>query len=229
MSHRPPRRAMPFVLAAAAVMLVLTACSSGAGPDDPAAEPSRAVGDATSDDDQPSDDETSESSPPASESPSERPSASQAETVPPFPDGTARQMGDNTRPWDLVLTDVRTGQHEGFDRVVLEFSGTGVPGWMVDYVDEGVIEGSGEVVELAGETTLDVYASGTTYPGSDAEGYDGPKRLAAGGGVVEVHVVGTFEGYTQVLAGVEGGARPFRVFALTDPPRLVVDVAADGG
>ena len=40
-----------------------------------------------------------------------------------------------------------------------------------------------------------------------------------------MYVAGTFEGYTQVLAGIEGDRVPFRVFALSDPSRLVVDVA----
>lgn len=82
--------------------------------------------------------------------------------------------------WDLQLVDVRVGDHDGFDRVVLELSGTATPGWGVAWGDEAV---------------------------------------------AEVQVNGWFEGYTQVFAGVEGDERPFRVFTLTDPPRLVVDVA----
>ena len=39
-----------------------------------------------------------------------------------------------------------------------------------------------------------------------------------------MYVGGTFEGYTQVLAGIDGDPVPFRVFTLTDPSRLVVDV-----
>ncbi|VXB60825.1 hypothetical protein NOCARDAX2BIS_250047 [Nocardioides sp. AX2bis] len=41
-----------------------------------------------------------------------------------------------------------------------------------------------------------------------------------------MYVAGTFEGFTQVLAGIDGDRAPFRVFTLTSPPRLVVDVAA---
>ena len=44
---------------------------------------------------------------------------------------------------------------------------------------------------------------------------------------MDVYVGGTFEGYTQVLAGIDGAAVPFRVFALADPSRLVVDVGDD--
>lgn len=155
------------------------------------------------------------------------PTAAPTDDAPAFPDGTADQSGENAGEWDLVLTDVRVGEHDGFDRVVLEFAGTGVPGWRVGYVDEAVMDGSGEAVELAGDTFLDVYASGTTWP---ADGYyRGPRQLRPGNDpVAAVHVVGTFEGYTQVIVGVDGRPAPFRTFVLSDPARLVVDVADEG-
>jgi hypothetical protein len=127
-----------------------------------------------------------------------------------------------------VFTDLRVDEREGFDRIVLQFQGTGSPGWAVQYVDDPVLEGSGEHVPLDGDVFLDISASGTTWP---ARGYyDGPTRFAPvnGGHVEDVHVGGTFEGYTQVLVGIDGGRVPFRVFALTGPPRLVVDVVDDG-
>ncbi|WP_442938839.1 AMIN-like domain-containing (lipo)protein [Nocardioides sp. AX2bis] len=72
----------------------------------------------------------------------------------------------------------------------------------------------------------DPRAGGTTAPAPDY--YDGPRRLSPlDGDVVDgVYVAGTFEGFTQVLAGIDGDRAPFRVFTLTSPPRLVVDVAA---
>jgi hypothetical protein len=147
--------------------------------------------------------------------------------VPSFPENTARQMAVNSGEWGLVFTDVRVAEHEGFDRIVLEFTGTGIPGWTVNYVDEAVLDGSGEVVTLGGDAILDIYASGTTWPGSNY--YSGPRQFEpeSGGDVNEVHVGGTFEGYTQVLAGIDGDPVPFRVFALTDPSRLVIDVVDD--
>jgi hypothetical protein len=134
--------------------------------------------------------------------------------------GTARQMGEGSGRSDLVLTDVRTARVEGFSRIVLEFSGTGSPGWVVNYVDEPVLDGSGESVDLDGRTTLDIYASGTTWPAPDY--YDGPDRLTPenGGDLAEVYV-----GDTQVLAGIDGDPAPFRVFTRTAPTRLVIDVA----
>lgn len=141
-----------------------------------------------------------------------------------FPEGTAVQTAENSGAWDLVLVDVRVAEHESFDRIVLEFNGTGVPGWAVSYVDEAVLDGSGETVALGGDAILDIYASGTTWPADNY--YSGPRQLTPenGGDVDDVYVVGTFEGYAQVLAGIDGAPAPFRVFALTDPSRLVVEV-----
>jgi hypothetical protein len=160
---------------------------------------------------------------PTSESTTEAPS-----DAPSFPEGTTRQSAENSGEWDLVLSDVRVGEHEGYTRVVLDFTGTGSPGWTVDYVDEAVLDGSGDVVRLGGDAILDIYASGTTWPADHY--YSGPQRFEpeAGADVDEVYVAGTFEGYTQVLAGIDGDRVPFRVFALSDPPRLVVDVRDDG-
>ncbi len=128
-----------------------------------------------------------------------------------------------------MLDQVRVGKHPGFDRIVVEFTGAGVPGWAVHYVDRPRLDGSGEYVSVAGGAFLDIYASHTTWSPSDL--YNGPTRLSArdGTGVDEVYVVGTFEGDTQVIAGVRGGARPFRVFTLSERARLVVDVAAPRG
>ncbi len=146
-----------------------------------------------------------------------------AESPAAIPGNSARQIKRSSGRAELVLTDVRVGEHEGFDRIVLEFSGTGTPGWAVDYVDEAVLDGSGEAVTLAGDAFLDVYASGTTWPAPDY--YDGPSRVEfQGDDVTDVFVGGTFEGSTQVIVGIGGGPAPFQVFALTDPTRLVVDV-----
>ncbi len=162
------------------------------------------------------------------------PATSQASTTntpttdaPAFAENTERQSGRGSGGSDLVFVDVHVGEAEGFDRIVLEFSGTGTPGWVVNYVDDAVLEGSGDTVALDGSTILDIYASGTTWPAPDY--YRGPSRLTElnAGEIDDVYVGGTFEGYTQVLAGIEGDPAPFRVFALTAPSRLVIDVLTE--
>ncbi|MFC4615322.1 hypothetical protein ACFO3K_11420 [Cellulomonas algicola] len=124
----------------------------------------------------------------------------------------------------VTVTDVRVGSHEGYDRVVYEVAGGGVPGYRVTYVDQAVEDGSGATVDVAGDAVLDVWLTGTGYPhdtGHEEFAQDvGPRE----GTVVQVTRPLTFEGMTQSVVGVAGERRPFRVFVLQDPVRVVVDV-----
>lgn len=206
------RRATTVLLSTAAVVSLLTACGTDDGGD-----PIRAT--ATS--------ETTTALEPTSDaSTTDTPTGDPTDAGPGFPETTAGQTAKNSGEWDLVLMAVRVAEHESFDRIVLEFTGTGVPGWTANYVDQAVLDGSGEAVTLGGGAILDIYASGTTSPGSEGDYYGGPRQFEPenGGDVRDVYVGGTFEGYTQVLAGIDGAPVPFRVFALTDPSRLVVDI-----
>ncbi|MBW3557384.1 MAG: hypothetical protein KY454_10675, partial [Actinobacteria bacterium] len=64
----------------------------------------------------------------------------------PFPEGDT-----------ALLVDVRVGRHKGFERIVLEFEGDDPPGYRVGYIDPPVrADGSGHVVELAGDAFLEV-------------------------------------------------------------------------
>ena len=211
-------RALGGTLAAA--VLLLAACGTDTSP--------TSASDATTSSPAP---ETSSGTPSASpsDSPSESHSASAdspspgpAPDGPPFPESTDPQTAEPTGEWDLQLVDVRVGDHDGFDRVVLELSGTATPGWGVAWSDEAVADGSGDVVPLEADHVLTISASGTAMP--EPGSFEVPARLGPAGAVAEVQVNGWFEGYTQVFAGVEGDERPFRVFTLTDPPRLVVDI-----
>ena len=200
------RRALTALLSAIAVVPLLAGCqtdrSSGTGT-------ARATGETTN-----------SATPRSTTSTINEPTTG----APAFTDNVERQSGEGSGGSDLVLVDVRVAQAEGFDRIVLEFSGTGTPGWVVNYVDEAVVDGSGEAVALGGTAVLDIYASGTTWPAPDY--YRGPSHVTppAGADVADVYVGGTFEGYTQVIAGIDSDPVPFRVFALAAPARLVIDV-----
>ncbi|MGH3346274.1 MAG: AMIN-like domain-containing (lipo)protein [Nocardioides sp.] len=206
---------MRVFLSMAIALACLTACGSEGG-GEPTSAPATSE---TTISQEPSSDASTTDDPT-----SDTPGGPPTDGVPPFPENTARETAEPSGEGGLAFTDVRVGEHEGFDRIVLEFTGTGIPGWQVTYVDEAVLDGSGEVVTLGGNALLDIYASGTTWPAAGY--YSGPRQFEPenGGEVSDVHVGGTFEGYTQVLVGIDGGALPFRVFALTDPSRLVVDV-----
>ena len=134
-----------------------------------------------------------------------------------------------------LLSDVRVGAHDGFDRVVLEFAGDTVPSYRVGYIDSPVREdGSGNVVDVAGSSTLALRmspASGVDLSDGEVEPtYDGPMRLPATGTEVvrELVRIGDFEGQLAWAVGVEEPV-PFAVTVLEDPVRIVVDLVPEDG
>jgi hypothetical protein len=229
MTTRPASRTRftPTVAAAAAAMLALTlaACSTDGGTD----EDPTPTGTATSDAPSPT-----ESSEPPAETPTDdstAPADESSDAPVPFPANTEPDLADPSDGALLTVTDIRVGQHDGYDRAVLELGGTGTPGWRVEYVDRPVGDGKGDVVDVDGDAYLQVMISGSGYPmDTGVEEYSEPNPVEGGGdGVIEeVRLLGVFEGYTQAFVGVDGEQRPFRVFALENPTRVVVDVRDDG-
>ena len=144
----------------------------------------------------------------------------------PFPADTSADVADAVDPDGLTVTAVRAARHEGYDRVVFELSGTGTPGWQVEYVDTPTAQGSGAVVDVPGEAHLQVTLQGTTYPyESGAEEVPLGPVSVAGTEVVQGVVYGaTYEGTSLAWIGA-GAQTPFRVYALTGPSRVVVEVA----
>jgi hypothetical protein len=126
----------------------------------------------------------------------------------------------------LGLTGVRVGRQQGFDRVVLDLGGTGTPGWRVAYVDRPVADGSGDPVELRGSVFLQVDLRGMGMPSDTGvpQFGDSTTRVAGTGGIAQVAPGAVFEGQQQAFIGLSGARRPFRVFRLSNPTRVVVDV-----
>jgi hypothetical protein len=145
--------------------------------------------------------------------------------APPFPANTAPDTGQASPDAFVTVTDVRTGHHEEFDRVVFEVAGTGTPGWDVRYVDSATSQGSGHEVPVHGHAILQATITGVGYPTETGiEEYDGHPLPGHDDGVVtEVVWDTTFEGTTVAFIGTSG-QNPFRVYLLEDPARVVVDV-----
>lgn len=151
---------------------------------------------------------------------------------PPF--STAPAQGDALSTRLALLTDVRLGRHEGFDRIVFEFLPGGRPGYRVRFVRLPILEdASGNEVEVDGEAFLSIRlepASGFDLSGELGEVYTGPTRIdgsSAGTEMVEELVrTGDFEAVLTWVAGLDERA-PFRVLRLFGPPRIVVDVRTD--
>jgi hypothetical protein len=128
------------------------------------------------------------------------------------------------------VTNVRTGQHYCFDRLVIDLNGP-VAGYTVRYVPQVTQDGSGFPVPLRGQAFLQVTVNAPAYVNGDAtyEPAD-PNELSNVSGYQtfrQVAWAGSFEGYSSLGLGVRARL-PFRVFTLEGPDagsRLVIDVA----
>ena len=213
MSHR---RAL--AASAAASLLLLGACAPGA--------PTDAL-------------QSAEASPSASPSPVPSATASATpETTPtsePGLDATKPINADNwmssveglppVRSEDptkaLALTGIRAATHEGFTRVVLEFSGEGTPGvWRAAWTDEAVEQGRGLPIQVEGEAVLDLVIDGTPMTATENP-YPGGTHTRAGD--LDVVSDGTFEDNTHVVIGAPA-TRQFQIGFLSDPVRMVIDI-----
>lgn len=149
-------------------------------------------------------------------------------TVPAPTGGTEPERADASPNALLTVTGLRIGAHPGVDRVVYELGGTGAPGWTVQYVDHAVQDGSGNVLDIPGDSLLEVRITGTGYPfDTGVTPYNGPNPLpgGAGTGLTQARITTVFEGTTQSFVGLDGERRPFTVSRLENPARLVVDIA----
>jgi hypothetical protein len=121
-------------------------------------------------------------------------------------------------------TAVRVGEHEGYDRVTFEFSGSGTPSFQVQYTDDPRSQGSGDPVPVEGDAVLQVTVTSVQVPEDPAPSMTTPDTDGTVFAQVE-GIWGGFEGYGETFLGIDGGERPFKVTVLQDPMRLVVDVA----
>lgn len=121
----------------------------------------------------------------------------------------------------LALTGIRAATHEGFTRVVLEFSGEGTPGvWSAAWTDEAVEQGRGLPIQVEGQAVLDLVIDGTPMTASENP-Y--PSGMHTRVGDLDVVSDGTFEDNTHVVIGAPA-ARQFQIGFLSNPVRMVIDV-----
>jgi hypothetical protein len=123
-----------------------------------------------------------------------------------------------------LLDNVRVGRHDskGFDRVVFDL--TDVPGYQVHYVRRVIQDGSGLPLMLRGRAFLTLRLE-PAVAHNDQGQPTAPRRIVGSfTQLKEVRLAGDFEGV--VTYGIGLAARSdFRVFTLTGPDRLVVDLA----
>ncbi|WP_286131003.1 hypothetical protein [Actinomyces sp. HMSC035G02] len=121
----------------------------------------------------------------------------------------------------LALTGIRAATHEGFTRIVLEFSGEGTPGvWRAAWTDKAVEQGRGLPIQVDGEAVLDLVIDGTPMTATENP-YPGGTHTRAGD--LDVVSDGTFEDNTHVVIGAPA-TRQFQIGFLSNPVRMVVDI-----
>lgn len=129
------------------------------------------------------------------------------------------------------LTNIRSGSHLCYDRLVLDLAGA-PGGYSVKYVDVVRGPGSGDPVALRGGAAIEIVANN---PAHDENGRATLvlRNRAEAANVSGFHTfrqvvfAGSFEGHTTIALGVRARL-PFRVFTLDGPgsgSRLVLDVA----
>ncbi|KOT87024.1 hypothetical protein ADK86_37325 [Streptomyces sp. NRRL F-5755] len=157
--------------------------------------------------------------------------------------GTAPAAACDTAGWGSALksadadahkplTNIRTGQHDCFDRMVFEVpTAGGKPvGYRIGYVKELHQDGSGDLIKVGGGAILEIrvaapsYDPGTgktTYPGKAGKPLPGV-NIAGYRSFKDTRFAASFEGDTQIGLGV-AKRLPFRVTQQKN--QLIVDVA----
>jgi hypothetical protein len=125
------------------------------------------------------------------------------------------------------ITDVRTGTHDGYDRVVFEFA-DGLPEASLERAEPPFTQdASGEPIDVQGESFLRlILRGGTKQTLEGTSSYDGPTEFETGYPAL-VHLIegGDFEAQSTWYFGLAAESC-VRVLTLTDDgtARLVIDI-----
>lgn len=125
-----------------------------------------------------------------------------------------------------MMTGIRTGLNPGFDRVVLDLTAGPAPAVRYELVDELIADGSGEIVWLTGEFFISVTATpAAAHNDAGNPTYPGPQKFRTRDlrNVMAVAITGDYEATLSIGLGVRSRT-PVRVFTLTAPNRVVIDV-----
>jgi hypothetical protein len=147
--------------------------------------------------------------------------AAAASALPPF---TTAAKSSPPSGGQAELFAAAAGCHSGYDRFVIRARPGGKPGYDVRYVSQIVADPSGNPVSLLGTKRLRVIvgnARGHTSGGASLL----PSTLTPGcSNLRQVKKAGDFEGVVSFGLGLRRRTG-FRVFRLTAPTRIVIDIA----
>ena len=120
------------------------------------------------------------------------------------------------------INAIRTGTHDGYDRLTIEFNNGQPASIEVDPQSNTkfVTDPRGANVTLAGKVGIKV----TIYVADAHTAYSGPTDIKTGfNGLIEVRELGDFEGYVTFGLGLSSPGC-YRAVIMTNPTRLVIDI-----
>lgn len=134
----------------------------------------------------------------------------------------------------MVLNDIRFGDQEGYERVVVEFVGQAanpsdnLPRYTVTRGVPPYYDPSGNLVPLYGPAYIEIRANGNRADLSVdpyVEVYTGPEYVEPGLDLFySLEFVPAYENNSVILLLDLADAYPFRVIELASPSRIVVDI-----
>lgn len=216
MPDRAPRRARASAILL--VSLLHAACTGGGGTLSPSSAASSATASPAA-----SLPPTPEATPPVSEAPTRAPTVAPTPDIGPF--ACSFPVEGSGTVTVAHITDVRVGEHDGYDRIVFEFD-TGIPTHAISEATPPIIaDPSGLPLEVQGSSFWQILLTGGTKMMPDGtSSYTGPTDLTPGfAKLVELVEGGDFEAVSTWYAGLSTTSC-VRVLTLDGPPRLVIDV-----
>ncbi len=205
----PYRRPFLVITLALAALIALAACDDGNGAPSPTDTPAATA-------------------PAATDSPAPSDATSTAEpgvTEEPFSGGRDPiDVPGEPAPPVAVLTNIRTGRHGDFDRIVFDFADR-LPGYRIAYATGPITQcASGMDVPFAESALLIISLEPAAAHDEDGNVTFEPSELSPGlPAIVEAKKTCDFEAIVTWVLGLSAEA-DFRVYELSDPARIVVDV-----
>ena len=138
-----------------------------------------------------------------------------ASALPPFTTGAKTSPSSGSQ---ATLSSAAAGCHSSYDRFVVRVGAGGKPGYDVRYVSQIIADPSGNPVSLLGTKRLRVIVH-------DATAHTLASTITPGcSNLRQAKKAGDFEGVVSYGLGLRRKTG-FRVFRLTGPTRIVIDVA----
>jgi hypothetical protein len=121
-----------------------------------------------------------------------------------------------------VLVSVRAGHHNGFDRIVMEFSGSLPSQRNIRWVDQVTSDGSGQPIRVAGHRFFELSVSSAVAHTSTGQATVPSRQTYALPNITQSVIAGDFEGVVTLGVGLQRHTVT-HMYTLTSPSRIVVD------